>query len=325
MIGLAALFAAAALAPQLEPMAFLVDHCWEGEIAPGQRNVHCFDAIEGKRLRDRHEVIQSGRTVYSGETIYEWDAAGNAVAFVYSSGGEAVGRGHVRPIEGGLDFGSSSYASSGGSVTIASRWERVGAFAYDAIDSAPDASAFDRTTRYTRLDRAPVRAEVVTAPDGGKILVHELVIPAPAKDVWAAIATPEGWRTWAVPHAWTTPGDPDLMETSYGTNARLGDPANIQQRIVARLPGRILVFRTARTPPGFPDAEAFLRTSAFFELEPAGSGTRVRLSGAGYPPGEEGERLMSFFMEGNRTSLEQLRERFVSGPVDWSKRTATAN
>ena len=147
--------------------------------------------------------------------------------------------------------------------------------------------------------------------------VAAMVVPAPADEVYAALSTAEGWRTWAVPSAWPVPGEPDLLETSYAPGAQLGDPANIRQRFLARVPNRLLVFRTVQFPPGFPDAEAFARTTAIFELEPAGAGTRVRLTGAGYPPGEAGDRVLGFFREGNRTSLEQLRARFVSGPVDW--------
>ena len=48
----------------------------------------------------------------------------------------------------------------------------------------------------------------------------------------------------------------------------------------------------------------------------------MRLTGAGYPDTEAGRQLLGFFREGNRTSLEQLRQRFVTGPIDWSRRQA---
>lgn len=35
-------------------------------------------------------------------------------------------------------------------------------------------------------------------------------------------------------------------------------------------------------------------------------------------PGAAGDALLSFFREGNRTSLQQLHRRFVTGPVDWT-------
>lgn len=136
----------------LAPLSFLVGHCWEGELGPGMRNTHCFETIEGERVRDRHVVVREGETVYSGETVYEWDAAAGAIRFTYSSGGRVVGEGHVREIAAGLDFGTSEYAAGDGKVTIGSRWLRVGTDAYDAIDSAPAAPAFDRTVRYRRVE-----------------------------------------------------------------------------------------------------------------------------------------------------------------------------
>lgn len=141
------------LAPELAPLEFLTGHCWEGELAPGLANVHCFAPADGgARMRDHHEVSREGVVVYSGDTIYEWDGAAGAIRFTYSSGGETVGEGHVRAIEGGLDFGNVAYATANGPVMIASRWMRIGDDMYEAADSAPGASDFDRTVRYRRRD-----------------------------------------------------------------------------------------------------------------------------------------------------------------------------
>jgi uncharacterized protein YndB with AHSA1/START domain len=169
---------------------------------------------------------------------------------------------------------------------------------------------------------APVTVQEQAATDGSRTLTHELVVPAPPEQVYAAFTSAEGWRTWAVPHAWTPAGDPDLLETSYSPAAVPGDPRNIQQRFVLRVPSRLVAFRTVQTPPGFPHAAEFKQVTSLVEIEPVACGTRVRLSGVGYPAGAAGDALLGFFREGNRTSLEQLRARFVSGPVDWAARRA---
>lgn len=154
--------------------------------------------------------------------------------------------------------------------------------------------------------------------DGTTTLAHEVIVPAPATEVWAAISTPEGWRTWAVPAAWMTGGD--ILETSYTATARPGDPTTIRQQLIAILPSRLLVFRTVKAPDGFPDFDTYRGVTHFFEVDAAGEGrSRVRLTGAGYADSDAGRRLAGFFRDGNRISLERLRDRFSNGPIDWSR------
>ncbi|HEY0326853.1 MAG TPA: SRPBCC domain-containing protein, partial [Allosphingosinicella sp.] len=203
-------------------------------------------------------------------------------------------------------------------------WRRVGDDAYEArITSSADPTE-SGLVRYTRLDRAPVQADVTSEADGTRTLTHEVVVPATAEEVYRAVTTPDGWATWAVRSAWASPSDPDLMETSYVPGAAPGDSRNIRQRYLLRVPNRLVAFRTVQAPTGFPHAEDFYRVTHIIELEPAGGGTRVRLTSAGYPAGAAGDTLVGFFREGNRTSLDQLRTRFVSGPLDWTRRQQTA-
>lgn len=121
-----------------------------------------------------------------------------------------------------------------------------------------------------------------------------------------------------VPVAWAP--EPDVIETSYSPNAQPGDPSTIRQRILAAVPERLLVFRTVRAPAAFPNFDTYAQVISTFELEPLGERrTRVRLTGHGYADTEAGRQLLAFFREGNRVSLERLRERFASGPLDWTR------
>lgn len=153
------------------------------------------------------------------------------------------------------------------------------------------------------------------AADGSRTLVHEIVVPAPVEQVWTAVATVEGWRTWAAPVVEAKPGTTDRFETGY-------DPAvapSIEQQWLERTAPHTAAFRTTRAPDGFPHADAYYRVVSCFELTPVGNGsTRVRLEGAGYPPGAAGDALIAFFREGNAVSLRQLHARFVDGPIDWT-------
>lgn len=314
-----------ALRPGLEPLAFLVGHCWQGEFArTGERDTHCFEpAYGGQHIRDRHEVT-GGSGTYAGETFYSAQGS-DGIAFTYFNSQGGVSRGTLRAEPGRLDFGEEHYRGADGrEITLSVAWRPVGDDAYEVITTSADAPAMNGTVTYRRL---PPQIEVseVRALDGTLMLVHETVIGAAPDEVWGAIATAEGWRSWAVPVAWVPDGEPDIIETSYSPAAVPGGPETIRQRILASVPGRMIAFRTVKAPEGFPDFDTFGRTTGLFELEPAGEGrTRLRLIGAGYPDNEAGRRLMGFFREGNRISLERLRERFVTGPIDWSRQREIA-
>jgi hypothetical protein len=171
--------------------------------------------------------------------------------------------------------------------------------------------------------QAQVTEAIKVEPDGSRTLAHELVVPDSAAKVWEAVATIDGWKSWAVPSAWADPADPDSFETAYSLTAKPGDASNIVNRFIARLPGRIAVYRTVRTPAGFPHADAYRGVISFFEIEAIDDKqARVRLSGTNYPAGTAGDALLGFFRQGNRMSLEALRDRFVHGPVNWRKKLA---
>ena len=306
--------APATLRPGLEPMAFLVGHCWRGEIAPGRQDTHCFEpAYGGQHIRDRHEVT-GGPRPYSGETLYSVTPEGVRYTYFNSIGG--VSEGAMRPDGDRLDFGTDEYRGPDGRRTrIATMWRRVGPDAYEAVMSSELAS-MNRTTRFTRITE-PVTIQAGPDADGTHRLTHETVVAATPAQAWDAIATAEGWKSWAVREAWL---EGDRLETSYSANAVRGGPQTIEQQLVARVPGRLLVFRTTRAPQGFPDFPTFARTTHVMELEPVGEGrTRVRLTSVGYADTQSGRQLLGFFREGNRISLERLRRRFETGPIDWAQ------
>lgn len=310
---------APALRPGLEPLAFLVGHCWRGDFGGGVADTHCFEsAYGGQHVRDRHEVT-GDKQAYAGETLYSFD--GKVASFTYWNSQGGVSRGTMRPAADRLVFGEETYTGPDGrQASILTHWRRVGDDAYEAVTRSPQMPSMDRVVRYTRV-AAAVRVSRSRAPDGGHLLVHEAVIAAPAEALWDAIATAKGWQSWAVPIAWAP--EPGVIETSYTPTAAPGDASTIRQQVLAAIPGRMMAFRTTKAPAGFPDFDAYRGVTSVFELEPVSPATtRVRLTGVGYPDSDAGRRLLGFFEQGNRVSLEQLRSRFVSGPIDWSAKLA---
>ncbi|HYG29456.1 MAG TPA: SRPBCC domain-containing protein [Allosphingosinicella sp.] len=317
-----AFFAAepAPLRQGLEPLAFLVGHCWRGTFPSGEQDTHCFESVYGgQHVRDRHEVTGAARA-YRGETLYSWDGTRNVVAYTYWNSLGGVSRGTMRPQPGRLDFGDESYTDpQGRRITISTHW-RTEPNAFEAVVASAQAPSMNRTVRYARVEEA-VLISSRRRPDGGQDLVHEVVVPAAPADVWQAVSTAEGWRTWAVPVA-RMPG-PYTIETSYTPGAQSGDPTTIVQDIFVAVPERLLVFRTVRAPARFPNFETYSQVTSIFELEALGDGrTRVRLTGAGYADTDAGRQLLGFFREGNRISLERLRRRFADGPLDWTAELA---
>lgn len=163
-----------------------------------------------------------------------------------------------------------------------------------------------------------VRVTRQVEADATTTMVHEILVDATPAEVWTAISTAEGWMTWAVPVAWMTKDDPDLIEAAYDPASKPGGADTIQQRFGERIPGRRLGFRTVKAPAGFPHWDAYQKVTSVFEIEPAGQQTRVRLTSRGYPDSESGRALVAFFESGNGETLENLRARFVTGPVDWN-------
>ena len=166
----------------------------------------------------------------------------------------------------------------------------------------------------------PVSEEVRVEADGTTTLSHQVVIAAAPHDVWAAISSLDGWKTWAVPVGWVSAEQPNVIETSYNPGARPGDAMNIKNEFVSAVPGRQLVFRTIKAPKGFPHFDALSKVSQRFELAAEGNATRVTLTGTGYASSEPGQAVLAFFRGGNKVSLEMLRERLEKGPVDWAQK-----
>jgi uncharacterized protein YndB with AHSA1/START domain len=168
----------------------------------------------------------------------------------------------------------------------------------------------------------PVEVATRTEADGTTTLTHSALVAAPITEVWTAVSTPEGWVTWAVPLARWAEGESDILETSYNPAELAGGPGAIWQQFIARIPGRLLVFRTIKTPDDFPHGDAYKKVTGIFELASEGAGTRVRLTSTGYPDSEGGRALAGFFATGNAATLEGLQRRFVEGPKVWAVQPA---
>lgn len=160
---------------------------------------------------------------------------------------------------------------------------------------------------------------------GGKVLQMSLTVPAPRQKVWDRFTTSDGYRAWATPVAKVDGGLGGLIESSYDAKAKLGDPDNIRNQIVAWSPLRMLAIQNVQAPKALPGGKEFGDIVTIMEFEDAGpNATRVTLTAVGYKPGEPYDTLYRHFSSGNAYSLMKLKESFVKGPIDWGKVAAQA-
>ncbi len=161
---------------------------------------------------------------------------------------------------------------------------------------------------------AAVKVEKVAAPE--RALRFEVTVAAPLDEVWKAFATREGMVTWLWSDARIDlrPGGDWLV--LYPGGATGGGT------VVAVEPRRRLVI-SALAPERFPTVRRE-RTRATFAFAPATARTTiVTLVQTGWKAGPEWDAAYEYLAKGNAELLDQLRRRFQTGPIDWTRRSGS--
>jgi uncharacterized protein YndB with AHSA1/START domain len=162
-----------------------------------------------------------------------------------------------------------------------------------------------------------------TEPSGDRSIQLSIDVPASSHDAFAAFTTSEGFASWAVPVAKVEFRVGGYIESSYNPDAKFGDPGNIKNQIDAYVPDRLLVIHNVQAPPGFADPELFQRTVTMIEfIALDAQHTRVTITNAGYGSGDRFDTLYRHFEWGDAYTLQELKTRFVKGPVDWAALSA---
>jgi uncharacterized protein YndB with AHSA1/START domain len=158
---------------------------------------------------------------------------------------------------------------------------------------------------------APATARA-SAPVDDKRLVHEGVVAAPLKEVWAAFTTSEGQESWMVAHSEIELRIGGRMRTHYDPKGTIGDAKTIENTIISYDPERMLSIRVTKQPEGFPFPNAVrgMWTVIYFEAADPRS-TRVRIVAMGFGDDEESKKMRAFFDRGNAFTLKKLQERFA--------------
>jgi uncharacterized protein YndB with AHSA1/START domain len=164
--------------------------------------------------------------------------------------------------------------------------------------------------------------------NGNWVQQIRVVVDAPVAKVWAAFATSEGFKTWAAPVAHIDLRNDGMIEASYSLTAKIGDPDNIRNRIVAYVPERVIVLQNVHAPQSARaafDPATFKTIRSVIEFQDLGNGkTRVIQSGVGYGSGEAYEKVFKHFRAGNVFAFRLLAQSFATGPIDWAAMMAQA-
>lgn len=165
-----------------------------------------------------------------------------------------------------------------------------------------------------------------TEADGTRTLSMSIEVPAAAPDVWAALTTSDGWRSWAAPVAHVDFRLGGIIETSYSPDAVAGAPGNIRNEILAFIPQRMFAIRNVEAPARTAfDVPTFQSLHTVILVEPVAPAlTRVSFIQPGYRTGEPWDTVFKHFAWGNAWTLEQLKTRFSEGPIDWKRRAEQA-
>jgi uncharacterized protein YndB with AHSA1/START domain len=144
-------------------------------------------------------------------------------------------------------------------------------------------------------------------------LVHEAIIDGPLDQVWAAYTTKTGLESWMVAHAEIELRIGGTMKTCYDPKATVDGPKAIVNTILAFEPMRMLSFKVAKAPQGFPFPTAITNMWTVVYFEPQGQqATRVRGVCLGFGDDEESKKRREFFNRGNAVTLEGLQKRFAA-------------
>ena len=142
-------------------------------------------------------------------------------------------------------------------------------------------------------------------------VVTEGIVNAPIEEVWKSFSTKEGIESWMVAKTDFELRVGATWRTSYNKDSNLNDDGSIHHIILAYDPGRMLAFRTVKTPGNFPFPNAIAKTWNVIYFEPAGAGhTKVTTHMLGFEDNDESQKMRTFFEAGNRTTMDNLIRRF---------------
>ena len=144
-------------------------------------------------------------------------------------------------------------------------------------------------------------------------VITEGIVNGTVDSVWKAFTEKSVIEQWMVAKTDIDLKIGGLWRTSYSKDSDLNDDMAIHHTILAFDPGRMLAFRTIKTPKNFPYPD-ITRTWTVVYFESAGERkTRVTARMMGFEDNDAGRRMRVFFERGNQTEFDALVKFFETG------------
>jgi uncharacterized protein YndB with AHSA1/START domain len=223
----------------------------------------------------------------------------------------AIGRSEPQPI-----FAVQEGKTMKTLITLCFAWLALGALAQEnkvndvskLHDALPDKDYTAKGTDTSFL-----------APNGERVLREEIVVPATLQEVWAAVSTSAGLRTFVAPVTEVEMKTGGHYYTNYNPGAKIDDPGTIYNTVLTYVPLEMVGIKvklgTAIFPKSVADADTLFAVMTMKDL--GGGQVRVTETMVGWQSGEDWDKVYKFFQTGNAYVLGQLYKRFSVGPRQW--------
>jgi hypothetical protein len=124
--------------PALQPMAFLVGHCWSGDVpATLSHDEHCFAwVLDGQAVRETRTLRTPGQPDHVSETTYYWDPVHKSAAYLYLDNGGGFSQGSMETTANTLYVPAAPRTAGEEVRQQRMRWTPQGENAYQAWTEA---------------------------------------------------------------------------------------------------------------------------------------------------------------------------------------------
>jgi uncharacterized protein YndB with AHSA1/START domain len=154
--------------------------------------------------------------------------------------------------------------------------------------------------------------------EGEKVMRIEMTVNAPREEVWKLHTTNEGLKTFMAPVIDIEMKLGGKWEASYDMDAKIGDPANIINRVICYEPGKMFAIKTDRAPKDYASEEVLNSMFTILELEKVSdTKTKITETTVGWKDTEEYNKLWEPSLSANKMLLEGFAKRLKTGPVNW--------